>query len=136
MGEKAIVRSDAAFRAVPPEPNIDDDRTLVEALAAYLTARGERVVLDYLCAVGIADVVTENAVYVVKTWLTSSEFFKALGEVLLYRQAINPALRPVIVGFVSPGSYIVELTEHARQIGVTVLLGNERDDVGRGDPPW
>ena len=116
---------DVAFRAYePPIRTASDEAALVRALATHLTEQGERVTLQVGCAIGIADLVTDRAVYEIKYWLTRTHFVTALGQVLLYREAINPALRAVIVGFSVVNVPLGDLVEYAQQLGVEVLVCN------------
>lgn len=78
-----------------------DEKTeldLENSLAQKLSERGYFVRRQVSCASGIADIVTEEAVYELKVSLTRHRVFEAVGQVLLYRQDINPSLRAVIAG--------------------------------------
>lgn len=110
----------------PPIREASDEAALTQAFAAHLVSRGERVAVQVTCAVGIADVVTDRAVYEVKFYLTRNNVINALGQVLLYRQAINPALRAVIVGFEVPSVPLDALVHYANQLGVEVMVCNSR----------
>lgn len=115
------------FRAyTPPVREASDEAALVQAFTAHLVQEGHRVALQVPCAVGIADVVTEQAVYEVKYWLTRQNFVSALGQVQLYRAAINPRLRAVIVGFEVPSVSLAALIHYAQQLDVEVLVCNSR----------
>jgi hypothetical protein len=71
------------------------------------------------CDSGIADVVTENEIYELKHKLDRTTFFQALGQVLLYRQSINPRARALVV---CRTSIVPELHALANRMGVEVLL--------------
>src|SRR6266542_1857078 len=70
---------------------------IVQALRASGIAVEEQVV----CQAGAADIVTvrRDAVIEIKLALTRKAIQWAVGQVLLYRAAINPAARAIVVGY-------------------------------------
>ncbi len=68
---------------------------------------------------GIADIVTPSAIYEVKLWLTRDTLFEAIGQVLLYKQSIDPSRQAIIVG-VNLG--IESLIPTVNKIGIEVEL--------------
>lgn len=94
------------------------ERAIEEALCDHLSGQGKEPKRQVVCGAGIADVVTEDAVYEVKAYLGVREpFFKAVGQATLYRQAIDPKKRAVIVG-PNPDK---ELRSFAEQAGIEVF---------------
>ncbi len=75
-----------------------DERSIEMQLAQELRQAGHVVKRQHRCAAGIADIVTEEAIYEIKHRLNRNQLFEAVGQVLVYRKAIDPSLRPVIVG--------------------------------------
>ena len=101
------------------------ETTLRHAIAVKLTAQDKIVREQVPSAVGIADIVTDVAVYEVKFFLSRLVFFEAIGQVLMYRQALDPSLRAVVVGFRDPRSDITDLVPYAQKFGVDVLFWGE-----------
>ncbi|WP_119073118.1 hypothetical protein [Aggregatilinea lenta] len=102
-----------------------NERAMETAFAKRLRRAGHAVERQVPCAAGVADIVTEEAVYELKGQLSRSNFFTAVGQVLLYRQAINPALRPVVVGRTASGEHLDPLIRYAEALGVEVLILGE-----------
>jgi hypothetical protein len=98
---------------------------LCHAIAAALAGQGECVREQVRTPAGIADIVTDTAVYEIKFFLSRLVFFEAIGQALIYRQASDPSLRAVVVGFRDPRSDIADLVPHAQQLGVEVLFWGE-----------
>ena len=92
---------------------------LEREFVAHLRNLGISVRTQVRCDSGIADVVTENEIYELKHRLDRTTFFQALGQVLLYRQSINPKARAVLV---SRTSIVPELHALAKRMGIEVLL--------------
>lgn len=80
---------------------IRTEKQLQTAFVEYLEAQGEACQIEVNCSVGRADIVTADAIYEIKHPIDREGLFKAVGQVLLYRAAINPSLRAVIV-FLEP----------------------------------
>jgi hypothetical protein len=98
------------------------ETTLRHAIAANLREQGAVVREQVATAAGIADIVTDSAVYEVKFFLSRLVIFEAIGQVLLYRQALNPSLRAIVVGFRDPRSDIASLVPYAKQATVEVMF--------------
>jgi hypothetical protein len=73
------------------------EQGLEGAIAKALRAQGHRVRCQVRCKAGVADIVTDDRIIEVKRRFSRDELFKAVGQVLTYRQSINPRLRPVII---------------------------------------
>jgi DNA-binding Xre family transcriptional regulator len=93
---------------------------IVQALRASGIAVEEQVV----CQAGAADIVTvrRDAVIEVKLELTRKAIQWAVGQVLLYREAINPAARAIVVGYATGET--AGLMEWTAAIGVEVICWN------------
>jgi hypothetical protein len=96
------------------------ERSVEAQLADDLRQAGHIVKRQQHCAAGRADIVTEEAIYEIKHRLTRNQMFEAVGQVLTYRQAIDPNLRPVIVG--RPDRETRDLIAPVAALGVEVIL--------------
>jgi hypothetical protein len=71
------------------------------------------------CGVGAADLVTGKAVYEIKAFLTRERLFSALGQVLIYRQALGVHLKPVIIG--KPTKAMSRMVGEGEKYGAHIL---------------
>lgn len=78
--------------------------------------------------VGIADIVTDDAVIEVKLWLTRAALFSAVGQVTVYAAALGKARR-VVMGY-DTGTP-AGLDAAVRAAGVEIVSW-----IGRGGPDW
>lgn len=85
----------------------ENEESFQQLIERTLTARGECFRSQVRCVGGRADIVSDVAVYELKCRLYPSDTVHAVGQVLMYRQAINPRLRAVIVGILDPKSEAV-----------------------------
>jgi hypothetical protein len=99
------------------------ERHVEDNLVETLEADGRHVRRQVQCYAGIADVVTEEAIYEVKLDLSRPNIFQAVGQVLLYRQAINPNLKPYIAGRDSYDNG--QLLSFCEELGIGVVTLNE-----------
>jgi hypothetical protein len=101
------------------------EQRLTTAVVAKLRAHGAAVECNVLCAVGTADIVSSmrDVVYEVKARLTRAALFQAVGQVLLYRQCINPEARAVIVG--RPTAETALFLPWVAALGITVVCWEE-----------
>lgn len=92
-------------------------QVIVQALHAHGIAIDEQVA----CAAGIADVVTvrRDVVIEVKIELTRKHLYAGIAQVLLYKQAINPNARAIVVGYRTAET--AALIPHAAALGVEVV---------------
>jgi hypothetical protein len=95
------------------------EKQIVEALIERLKNQGISAEPNVICMAGIADIVTPSAIYEVKLWLTRDTLFEAIGQVLLYKQSIDPSRQAIIVG-VNLG--IESLIPTVNKIGIEVEL--------------
>jgi hypothetical protein len=94
------------------------EKQIQEAKERELSAQGISL-LSRRCQAGQADIVTKDTVYEVKRVLTKENIFRAIGQVLLYRECINPSANAVIVGI---DGGIKDLIPFINQLGVKVEL--------------
>ena len=71
---------------------------VVRSLVRHFRSRNIAVETEVDCGIGRADVVTPDTVIEVEGPLNRHALFCAVGQVLLYRQSIDPARKAVIVG--------------------------------------
>ncbi len=96
---------------------------LESLIVEELAVRGDNPRRQVRCAAGTIDILTDNAVYEVEFQLHRSKVFEAVGQVLLYRQAVDPSLRAVIVGNWASNS--ASLIPFAEKLGVEVWIWNK-----------
>jgi hypothetical protein len=98
------------------------------AIAQTLRAHGIAVDEQVVCAAGAADLVTarRDVIYEVKLHLNRRALQQAVGQLVLYRQAINPTARAIIVGYAT--------AETAALLPTITVLGIEV--VALGDGAW
>lgn len=114
----------ARFQSAPQKGK---EHVLETQLAHELRKQGHHVQRQVRCLVGIADIVTETAIYEIKDGLSSEKLFSAIGQVLLYREVINPMARAIVAGV---ASYDTEsFRPAALAIGVEILALPEPDEV-------
>jgi hypothetical protein len=125
MNHDAISNSLAAPRAstVQARSELELRTAIVQALRASGIAVEEQVV----CDAGTADIVTarRDAVIEVKLDLARRQIQWAVGQVLLYRAAINPGARAIVVGYAT--SETAGLVDWAAAVGVEVICWNAED---------
>jgi hypothetical protein len=75
----------------------------------------------------MADLVTarRDAVIEVKLDLSRKQLYTAIGQVLLYRAAINPSARAIVVGYATEET--AGLVDWAAELGVEVICWNAED---------
>jgi hypothetical protein len=125
---KTKLQKEIASRFIPPAVSSrDSEAGLLAEVAAHFRGHGIPVDCEVVCAAGIADMVTcaRDAVFEVKYALTRAVLYQAVGQVLIYRQAINPAARAIIVG--RSASATTELRPFVEQLGVELMLWSPVD---------
>lgn len=90
-----------------------------EKVASLLHDMGEKVQRQVRCLSGIADIVTDNLIVEVKLLLTISSIKKAVGQLLMYRPAINPKAKLVIAGIAT--KELESVRNYLRSIGIEVI---------------
>lgn len=92
-------------------------------LGAQLAAQGHQVRRQAPTAAGVADLVTDKAVYELKLRLSVYATWQAVGQVMIYRQALGGHLQPVIVGGHDPNAE--RLYEYVRDLGIQIIFWEE-----------
>jgi hypothetical protein len=112
--------------------DVELEADMMEPLAAFFAANGMPVDCFVSCAAGVADMVTQarDIVLEVKSHLTRARLYYAIGQVLLYRQAINPQARAVIVGRMT--SSAAALAPLIAALGIEILAWEEVEARGEG----
>lgn len=113
-------------RKQPQRPLEDSEEKIEKALGERLEAQGIRVRYQVLCAYGRADIVTPDAIYEIKRFLTKRALHEAIGQVLAYRASLNPLARAIVVGCQYKGTPVdIQLAWAA---GVEVMVWNEEQN--------
>jgi DNA-binding Xre family transcriptional regulator len=97
------------------------------AIAAALRASGLAIEEQVWCGTGAADIVLadRSVVIEVKYVLSAKGIQQALGQVLLYRAAINPTARAIVVGYAT--TQTAALVPYAASLGVELVGWQDRD---------
>jgi hypothetical protein len=69
-----------------------------DVMAEQLRLKGKKVQQNVRCSAGVIDIVADNWVVEIKSNLNRSELFKAIGQVLTYRDSYSISMQPVIIG--------------------------------------
>jgi hypothetical protein len=108
----------------PPKPPLEEETEL--AIAQSLEVQGIPVQRQVPCPSGRADIVTPDAIYEVKRELDTSTVFSAIGQVLIYRQEINPQAKAYVVGYKHTGEFrakqVTSLKVTAKSLGIEILF--------------
>jgi hypothetical protein len=128
-------RVDPAFSAFlnlyngPSErtPKAKAEKQIECAFGAKLEAQGQLVRYQVHCEMGIADIVTSNAIYEIKAVLSRSHLRQAIAQVLAYRACINPSAKVSIVGRKCKKSDAPPDFKIAHALGVEVILWEDGD---------
>lgn len=102
------------------------------ALVQMLRAQGVALAPRVVCLSGELDVVTADrtVIYEIKYRLSRRALYQALGQVLLYRQCLNPAARAIIVGYATPDTFA--LLPSIEALGVEVMVWEEKGSGADG----
>lgn len=126
--------SDVRFPALGPTPPLtagsrQTETALRAAVVAMIQAHGVSLASRVVCIAGEPDLVTADRELIIELkWrLTKKALCAAIGQLLLYRQAINPAARAVIIGYPTPEA--LALLPLADEIGVEVVCWQDGPDV-------
>lgn len=96
-----------------------NEAALEKKFVAHLKQLGVASNTQVICKAGIADIVTQEKIYEAKDVLTGSSLFRAIGQVLLYRQCINPSAGAAII---CNRSLVEHLHPVALLIGVEIIV--------------
>jgi len=107
------------------------EKKIENTLIKRLKKQGIPAEPQFRCSAGIADIVTPFAIYEIKLRLTRDSLFHAIGQVLLYRESIDPSLQAIVVGV---NSGIEDLIPIAKKIGVEVELWLNSNNFQMDEP--
>jgi hypothetical protein len=114
----------------PPVSNarILSERAMTATFAAELRQRGIAVDCYVSCGGGVADIVSRghDVVYELKRLLSREVLFHAVGQVLIYKESINPSARAVIVG--QSTLAIQPLLPYIARLGIEVIFWPRSED--------
>lgn len=100
---------------------ITNEKELQDELVIYLKEQGFSVSEYVFCSVGIADVVIDNAVTELKHLPDREALFKAVGQAIFYRGAINKELNAkVICSYYQKASLELAITA-VKQLGIELI---------------
>ncbi len=102
---------------------------LITQLVDSLNARGLRPRQEVRTAAGVADIVTDSAVYEVAAVLTADALRAAADHALACRDALDPKLKAVVYGGY-PGSEPTAAMAEAKARGVTINFWKDGDQPG------
>ncbi len=103
MANLAIVKSilqrasPSIGRSLQPTKS-EIEKNIEDALANDLRNLGCTVKQQVSCANGRADIVTNEAIYEIKAFLTRDRIYRAIGQLFSYQMNINPSAHLFIVG--------------------------------------
>jgi len=110
---------DSFFDAsLPPFPGLEKE--FEDSFCSKLEKEKINYQRQVKCVAGIADVVTDTHVYELKRHLTKSDIISAVGQVLLYRECIDPTAIAVIVGCEEKNTQ--DMIKYVNALGVEVML--------------
>ena len=104
-------------------------RKLIEQLVEQLTKRGVNPRQEVRTAQGVADIVTDSAVYEVVALLTADTLRAATDRVVACRDALDPKLKAVVYGGNSGADPTAAMVE-AKARGVTVNFWKDGESPG------
>jgi hypothetical protein len=96
------------------------EKELEVAAAAYIKQRYPDTQTQVSCLAGRIDIVNAHAIYEVELHLTKNKLFEAIGQVLLYRQALGGERRAYILCG-SYGGHLQKMVTSVRQLGIDVI---------------
>ncbi len=111
-----------------PRPRAPKKKALENELQSLvggnLEKQGIPIQYQVPCDAGIADIVTPKAIYEIKLSLNPDMLFKAIGQVLVYREQINPLVKAFIVGYKGKHSsqQMKAIQETAKKLGVEIIF--------------
>lgn len=114
-----VSRKKIAKQFQRPREEQRDERALELRIAAHLRAQGYTVRQQVRSRAGRVDIVIDDAVIEVEYYLSRAKLFEAVGQVLLYRQAINPNARALVMAAAAEEGLPIDV---AHELGVEVVL--------------
>jgi hypothetical protein len=103
-----------------------------------LEEQGVSVQYQVKCEAGIADIVTLDAIYEVKPEIRyPAKLYEAIGQVLVYRQVINPSAQAFVAGYSHTSSHSQEqltaIQAAARGFGVQIVFFSKEEADPHGE---
>lgn len=100
MQNKILEELDAIHKNgdIKKEPAKDSEAEIEAAFGKRLEEQGIAVQHQVVCVHGRADLVTPDAIYEIKDYLTRNKLQQAIGQVLAYRTCLNPEAKVYVVG--------------------------------------
>lgn len=112
------------------ENNLNKTKAAItDQLLAQLGDRGVKPRQEVRTAAGVADIVTDTAVYAVVPVLTEDKLRAATKHALAWRDALNPKLKAVVYGG-HPGADPTAAMAEAKAQGVVVNFWKDGDKPG------
>jgi DNA-binding Xre family transcriptional regulator len=120
--------------AITPNEQIGHEQyrsepALRAALAQRLRDNGLAIEENVSCPAGVADIITisGDALFEVKHRLTRKQVYTAVGQILLYRESINPQARAILAGYSSPE--IFALMPFLASLGIEVMFWQDTPEM-------
>ncbi len=109
-------------RASTSTSNPRSEPELQAAVVRWLGDQGLAVGGRVVCVAGEPDIMLadRSVIYECKALLTRKMIYQAIGQVLLYRQCLNPDARAVIVGLPTPDAYALQPLVEA--LGIELVI--------------
>lgn len=102
------------------------EEELLRALANDLDRKGVKYDTKVKCdIIGEADLVTSDSIYELKYGPRSDSLFKAIGQALMYREAIGRPLTPRILCTLPNSKKVRRMIELAKHLGVEIVRWEE-----------
>ncbi len=103
-----------------------------------LEEQGVSVQYQVKCEAGIADIVTPDAIYEVKPEIRyPAKLYEAIGQVLVYRQVINPSAQAFVAGYSHTSGHSQEqltaIQAAARGFGVQIVFCSKEEADPHGE---
>jgi hypothetical protein len=113
----------------PQTPTYLDEAELENVIYTHLNAMGYggKTERQVACPAGVIDLLNGEAIYEVKLELSRPQLFAAIGQVSIYRQAINPNLKAVVVGLAHPDHRVNFIAESAANLNIEIWFLKYQD---------
>jgi hypothetical protein len=115
------------------ETPLKKEKRLEREFGENLASQGIPVQYQVPCEYGIADIVTPDAIYEIKASLARSTLHKAISQVLLYRNCLNPSAKAIVVGY--PYRQQPVDIHLANSLGVEVIVCEDQGPEHEAEKP-
>jgi hypothetical protein len=106
------------IHSIPSLSKFFGEQDLEDEFLNYLKSKTISCISQVRCKAGIADIVTAEKIYELKGVLTHSNLYKAIGQVQVYTQTINPKASMAILCHISS---VPHLHPYANQFGIEII---------------